>query len=190
MGKYCSKCGTKLEDNEEFCSNCGASLKKDTSAKSQKNPSFDSKKLIFVAIGVIIILIAGVILLGGVVNSVPLEHADFEIFEMDVPEGSDFQIYKSFSNTIIYSNHGQYSEDMGGIAVSTEPFDDSIIGKLVESNENMKLYKVDENSFIGKNGGSDFSELVYQKDGLYFHLDGSNPALLKKVAETIELKST
>ena len=38
MGKYCSKCGTKLEDNEEFCSNCGASLKKDTSAKSQKNP--------------------------------------------------------------------------------------------------------------------------------------------------------
>ena len=88
MGKYCSKCGTKLEDNEEFCSNCGASLKKDTSAKSQKNPSFDSKKLIFVAIGVVIVLFMGIILIGSMGTGIPLEHSDFGIFEIDTYGGT------------------------------------------------------------------------------------------------------
>ena len=45
MSKYCSKCGTKLEDTDEFCSNCGASLNKSSFIESQKNSLYEYKKL-------------------------------------------------------------------------------------------------------------------------------------------------
>lgn len=190
MSKYCSKCGTKLEDTDEFCSNCGASLNKSSFIESQKNSLYEYKKLIFIVIGVIVILFVGVMLMGSMGNGVPLVHADFEAFEMDIPEGSTFEIYKSFSDSIIYENNGKYSEDIDGMMVSTNSIDTSVAHKLIDESDDMKLYTVDENSFVGKNGGTDYYQLLCQKDGLYFELSGKNPDLLKQVSKTIEVTNT
>ena len=190
MGKYCTKCGTKLEDTDDFCSNCGASLNNETFAKSQKSTYPDYKMLIFIAIGVIVILFVGIMLFASMGSGIPLVHADFEAFEMDVPEGSNIEIYQTFSDTILYENNGAYSEDISTMTASVNPIDTTIADRLVEENEDMTLYKVNEDSFVAKNKGTVYYELLCQKEGIYFKLGGTNPDLLKEMSKTIELKNT
>lgn len=190
MGKnYCSNCGAKLEDSDEFCSECGTALNVSNQLKTQKNTNFDSKKLIFIAIGIVVILFVGFLLVGSMGTGVPLETVDFEIFEISLPEGSNFEQYNSMGNLMpIFENTGAYSEDISGITISDKPIESGVASDLIEEKDNMKLYTVDENSFIGKNGGTGFYSLMCEQDGLYFKLDGENPNLLKEVAQTIVVK--
>lgn len=190
MSKYCTKCGTKLEDTDDFCSNCGTSLNNSGFAQSQRNSSPNYKMLIFIAIGLIAILFIGAMLLSSMGSGIPLVHADFEAFEMDVPEGSNIEIYQTFSDSIIYENNGAYPEDISTMTVSTEPIEPTLATVLVEENDDMALYKVNENSRLVKEIGTVYYELSCQKDGIYFNLGGTNPDLLKEISETIELKNT
>ena len=57
MTKYCSNCGSKLEDDAEFCDQCGA---------SQKDTSFSTNNLIIIGlIALIIIILSAFLLMGG-----------------------------------------------------------------------------------------------------------------------------
>lgn len=187
MGKiYCTQCGEELDDSASFCSKCGESLNDTTAIEPRKN-IIPNKKLIFVAIGVVIVLFMGIILIGSMGTGIPLEHSDFGIFEIDIPEGSNFEIYSSFSSAIIYDNNGKYSEEISGLSVHSKYHDPNVASELVEESDNMKVYQLAKG--LREKSDDNFYEVLYEQDGLYFDLSGENLDLLKQMANTIVVKN-
>lgn len=191
MGKiFCSQCGSEHNDSDSFCEKCGKPLINTKPTTIQKNKSSNDKLIILALIGVIILLGVGILASGVLTPKIPLKHMDFGVFEIDVPEDSDFQQYDSVSvlnyHSAVYSNKGFNSEDFSTISVSTKSIENNV-PVLVEQTGNMKLYK--SNDMQVSKFGEEYN-LILEKNGFYFSLSGSNKDLLKEVAETIVVKNT
>lgn len=64
MAKYCSKCGAKLDDSDEFCCECGEKIN-----KTQDNHLTINKKIIYIFIAIVIIAILGIFAYGSITNT-------------------------------------------------------------------------------------------------------------------------
>ena len=100
----CPKCGNENENEAKFCKHCGTPL---NSVSNATTKTTDKNKMIIIAlIAVVAILAVGVLFAGGLFKSdVPLEKKDFEVFEMDVPVGSEFVATSSLPS---YGNIGGF----------------------------------------------------------------------------------
>lgn len=67
--RFCSNCGAKLEDDDNFCHSCGSSRFHDSKPETQEKSSDYDVKAITIAIAVIVILACGGIKLAAQAHS-------------------------------------------------------------------------------------------------------------------------
>ena len=90
--------------------------------------------IIIVAIAIILIIVGGYLIItnqsNGDVNEdssqIPLKKQDFKLFEMNVPQDSNFTIKNDNDGMRFYQNGGKYSGNFSGIIVSKNLTDDLI----------------------------------------------------------------
>ncbi|WP_458456332.1 zinc-ribbon domain-containing protein [Methanobrevibacter sp.] len=186
MDIYCENCGEKNNAESKFCKNCGTQLK---SPQVSPQKSTDKNKVIILAlIGVIAVLAIGVLFAGGVFKGeVPLETRDFEVFEMDVPKGSDFveqtsmPAYPGIGGFIFLENVGDYSDEVYTLDISTLQYKSIIDEFKYERTEgDIKIYK-------DRTGTTDLYYLVREVDEFDFSLMGEDVDTMVKMLNSIKI---
>lgn len=151
----------------------------------------DKKLSLIIIIAVILIAVGGYLILtnqsGGDVSenssNIPLKTQDFKLFEIKVPEGSNFKIKNEADSMKFYQNAGNYSANFSGIIVS-KGITDSLIG---------------DNSFVISNSSSEQIYSTELKNETIFKcvsnhgdvdvvLIGNDLILLKAISKTIKIK--
>lgn len=181
----CDKCNTINEDSAKFCHNCGAPLKAQVKPKKYR---MDKRQLIFTLIAVI-----GIIALGASIhysNILMGEPAmvghDFNgVITMNVPDGSNFvvesYVTQNAPNGMIgFLNKGKYAFRISSVII-TPANDNGHVGEVIEEYDNVKITKIEKNGTI--------YNLYITKDNCQVILNGADVNLMKKMAETIEVKS-
>lgn len=180
----CMKCNTINDENSKFCSNCGAPLNK-VQVKAKKL-QMTKRQLIFTLIAVIGIFVIGAsIHYSNILMGEPtLVGHDFDgVITMNVPDESNFVIkdyrtQNTLSGFIGYINKGQYGHRIS-IVFITQADANILSGDIIEEYDNVKITKNYEN----------FYNLYITKDNCQVMLSGEDLNLMKKMAETIEVKS-
>lgn len=114
---------------------------------------------------------------------IPLQKHDFKLFEINVPEGSNFTVKNQKSSMIYYQNTGEYGNDLTGIIICKNITDDLIGDKSVSviNSTTEKVYSSEvKNKTIYKH--------VSIQDGCDIILIGDDLNLLKEIADTIKIK--
>ena len=182
----CPNCGEENNPDSKFCKNCGKSLE---SVVTQENipKTLEKNKIIIIAlIAIVIILAVGVIFAGGFLKgNVPLETMDFEIFKMDVPEGSNFVETNSipnygFGGFVGLQNGGKYSTEVNTLMIST------ITGSTPPSQVRLDRTEGDIKVFKDKDG-SDSYFIEKQINDYEFTLIGSDDKTMIKMLNSIKI---
>lgn len=150
----------------------------------------DKKFSLIIIIAVILIAVGGYLIFtsssGSVVedsSAAPLKTQDFELFEIDTPEGSDFKIRNEMDGMKFYQNDGNHSGNFSGIII----------------NKGLTEFLIGDNSFNLRNSTSEQiyssqfkNETVYKyvsnHDDVDVILIGNDLNLLKEVSGTIKIK--
>ena len=182
----CPNCGEENNPDSKFCKNCGKSLE---SVVTQENipKTLEKNKIIIIAlIAIVIILAVGVIFAGGFLKgNVPLETMDFEIFKMDVPEGSNFVETNSipnygFGGFVGLQNGGKYSKEVNSLLIS------NIAGSSHPSSVSLDRTEGDIKVFKD-NQGRDAYYIVRELDGYEFVLIGNDDPTMIKMLKSIQI---
>jgi hypothetical protein len=153
----------------------------------------DNKLSLIVAIAVILIIVGGYLIItnqssGEVIEDsldIPLKTQDFELFEIDIPKGSNFTVKNEADGMKYYQNDGEYSTNISGIIINKN-LTDSLIGDAsvpVSNSSSEQIY-----SFMLKNKTS--YKYVSKQGDVDIILIGDDLNLLKEISETIEVKDT
>lgn len=118
-------------------------------------------------IGVVLALIIGAAVLYPA--AIALEEHDFDGFDLDIPEGSDFEIIKTSTDDgvlVEYANEGNHSDAAHAFTVGTNLSDDDLnsTSELVEVNDTVKVYKTSNNTFAAFGGGDDTNIIIHGND--------------------------
>ena len=182
----CQNCNANNEDNAKFCIHCGSSLERQP--VKAKKPLMTRKQLIFTLIAVIgIIAVGAAIHYSNILMGEPqLVSHDFQAVTMSVPEGSNFvltdQMTQNTQNGFIaFMNKGDYGYRFSGIFITQKADRDLLFGNIIEDNGDTK---VSENT----SDGYTIYQLQISKPDYLIVLTGGDLNLLKKMAETIEVK--
>ena len=183
---YCPECGEENSDGSKFCKKCGADLGNNLAVEKEQT-TFSKKKILIIAlIAIVIILAVGVIFAGGFLKgNVPLESMDFEIFKMDVPEGSEFVKTQSipnygFGGFIALTNDGKYSDEVGSLLIST------IAGSSHPSEVSLDR-TVGDIKVFKDNQGYDEYYIVREIDDYEFVLIGRDDQTMIKMLQSIQI---
>ena len=182
----CLKCNTENDNDAKFCDNCGALL--ENPPVKAKKQLMTQKQLILTIIAVIAIIATGAAIhYSNILLTEPqLVGHNFQAITMDVPDESNFvledQMVQNAQNGVItFLNKGKYSMRVSSIIISSAN-STSIMGDVIEENGNMT---VSTNNTTGS----------FQMYFLYIHgpnymivMEGGDLELMKKMAETIEVK--
>lgn len=179
----CPKCGNEIEADEEFCSKCGEGLKPKTASIKKEH------KIIIVALGIVIIVLAGLLLSGAFTNNdIPLGNKDFGGITMLVPVGSNFVESNSLPDYgvggfVMYKNTGKYSHDAFTITFSTT------IGKGAPSSFILDRQDGDISIYKDANG-EDGLYMIREVGGMKVDIIGGNEEVMKKMLNSVEISST
>ena len=182
----CQKCNFKNEKGSKFCGNCGATLKQ--VPVKPKKPLMTKNQKIFTLIAVIgIIAIGASIHYSNILMGEPsLVGHDFEVINMKVPDGSNFVVVdhktQNIPNGYIgFMNKGEYGQRISSVFITTASDLDFAVGDVIEENGDMKLTHnvTDVNIY----------NLQIKKPNCTIVLMGRDADLMKKMAETIEVKN-
>ena len=151
----------------------------------------DKKLSLVIAIAIALIVVGGYLVftnpytsdVSGESLAVPLKTQDFKVFEMDIPEGSNFTIKNEADGMKYYQNNANYSDRFSSIIINKN-LTDSLIGDNVESILNTSTEKI--YSFQLKNETN--YKLVSTQDNVDIILLGNDLNLLKEVSDTIKVK--
>ena len=183
MSDTCKNCGAALTPNSKFCPECGSKQSPVKASGGQNS----TNKIRIVALIIVIIALAGAILFSGVLKpEIPLETHDFEIFKMDVPVGSDFQVASSipsFGNVggfVILENRGEYSKEAYFVMIST------IQGSTPPSEVSFDRTEGDITIYKDSQGRGAYY-LTREVDGFIFDAGGKDEATLIKMMKSIEI---
>ena len=149
--------------------------------------------LIIVAIAILLIVIGGYLIftnpadidVSGDSFKIPLNKQNFEFFEIETPEGSNFTIKNEADGMKYYQNTGNYSGNISGIIIS-KGLTDSLIGDTsvpVSNSTTEQIY-----SFELKN--ETCYKYVSNQNDTDIIIIGNDLNLLKEVSETIKIKDT
>lgn len=149
--------------------------------------------LIVIVIAVILILVGGYLIVTNPYQSEPVEDSsdvslktqNFKLFEMDIPEGSNFTIENEVDGMKYYQNMGNYSKEFTGFIV-TKNMTDSLVG----NNSEVLLNTSAEQIYSLSVKNETLYKIVSEKDGVDFMLFGNDLNLLKELTNTIEVKDT
>lgn len=183
---FCPECGETNADDAKFCRKCGEKLENESDSAKVTNTFEKNKILIIALIAVVAILAIGVIFAGGFLKgNVPLETMDFEVFKMDVPEGSEFVETSSMPNYgyggfIGFANNGKYSKEVGALMIST------IKGSIHPSEVSLDRTEGDIKVFKD-NQGNDAYYIVREIDDYEFTLIGSDDQTMIKMLKSIQI---
>lgn len=147
--------------------------------------------LIAIIIVVMLIVVGGYLILTNPYQGEPVEDSsdislktqNFKLFEMDVPEGSNFTVENEVDGMKYYQNMGNYSKEFTGLMV-TKNMTDSLLGDNSEILLNTSIEQI--YSLSVKN--ETLYKIVSEKDGADFLLFGDDLSLLKELSNTIEVK--
>lgn len=151
--------------------------------------------VIAIVIAVILIVVGGYLILTNPYQSQPVEDSsdislkaqNFKLFEMNVPEGSNFTVENEVDGMKYYQNKGNYSKEFTGLII-TKNMTDSLLGDNSEVLLNTSTEQI--YSLSVKNQTETLYKIVSQKDGADFMLFGNDLNLLKELSNTIEVKDT
>ena len=156
--------------------------------------------IIAIVIAVILIVVGGYLILTNPYQSQPVEDSsdislktqnfnnkNFKLFEMNVPEGSNFTVENEVDGMKYYQNKGNYSKEFTGLII-TKNMTDSMLGDNSEVLLNTSTEQI--YSLSVKNQTETLYKIVSQKDGADFMLFGNDLNLLKELSNTIEVKDT
>ena len=189
MDIYCENCGERNNAESKFCKNCGTALKSSVVKVNPPTKKDDKNRIIILAlIGVIAVLAIGALFAGGLFKSeVPLETRDFEIFEMDVPVGSEFEektsmpAFPGIGGFIFLENVGDYSQEVYVLDISTLQYKAIIDEFKFERDEgDIKIYK-------DRTGQTDLYYLVKEIDEFDFGLMGEDVDTMVKMLNSIKI---
>ena len=182
----CQKCNFKNEKGSKFCGNCGAPLKQ--VPVKPKKPLMTKNQKIFTLIAVIgIIAIGASIHYSNILMGEPsLVDHDFEVINMKVPDGSNFVVEDHKTQNVPigfigFMNKGEYCERIALVFITTTTDENITMGEVIEENGDMTLTHniTDENVY----------NLQIKKPNCVITLMGRDADLMKKMAETIEVKN-
>lgn len=181
----CPKCGEINNENAKFCKKCGESLESNPIQNTQK--STDKNKIIIVAlIAIIAILAIGGLYVGGFLKGeIPLQTADFEVFKMNVPVESNFQVsasvpsYGDIGGFKYWQNNGKYSDEVFATGVST-------IGNGIPSQMQYDR-QVDGITIFKDKSGSGIHMATLEKDGFSFFVMGKDVDTMVKMLKTVQI---
>ena len=182
----CPNCGEENNPDSKFCKNCGNSLESIVTPENTPKTLEKNKIIIIALVAVIIILAVGVIFAGGFLKgNVPLETMDFEIFKMDVPEGSNFVETSSipnygFGGFVGLQNGGKYSKEVNSLLIS------NIAGSSHPSAVSLDRTEGDIKVFKD-NQGHDAYYIVREIDEYEFVLIGNDDQTMIKMLKSIQI---
>lgn len=151
-----------------------------------------NKKLSIVLVVAILFIIVGGYLIftnqphgdvSGDSLKIPLKTQDFKLFEIGIPEGSNFSVKNEASGMKYYQNNGKYSSDLSGIIISKN-LTDSLIGEGSRPISNSSL----ENIYVSEFKNETVYRYVSNQGDADIILIGNDLNLLKEVSDTIKIK--
>ena len=149
------------------------------------------KKNVILIIAVIFVIVGGYLILTNPMNGdvsvdelkIPLKTHDFDLFEANVPKGSNFTLKNEASGMKFYQNGGNYSNNISGIIINRD-LTDSLIGDNSVSISNTSTEQIYSSQFKNET----VYKLVSSKDDVDFIIMGNDLNLLKEVSNTIKIK--
>ena len=150
------------------------------------------KKFSFIIIIAVILIAAGGYLIftnqsGGDVSGdssdIPLKKQDFKLFEIEVPDGSNFTVKNEADGMKFYQNNGNYSNNFSGIILS-KGLTESLIGDNSFSISN----STDEQIYSSTFKNETIFKCVSNQGDVDIILIGNDLILLKEVSGTIKIK--
>ena len=151
------------------------------------------KTLIIAAIALIVIIFAGIMLTQDTTApaenvtayDVPLKSADFDYFEINAPENSNFTIKNSFNETskgmVYWKNTGNFSKEVEGIII-----DKNLTDQLIH--ENMNLLTNDSITKVYESNG--LYQIVKTQNDTDIILIGSDLHVLNEMITSAKIKDT
>ena len=145
--------------------------------------------IIICAIAILLIICGGYFILTSnqtiKYDNVTLNTNNFEFFDMDTPEGSNFTIKNKANNMIYYQNNGSYSDEFSGIIINKGLSDD-----LIGENNEIILNSSDEQIYSSVLKNKTIYKIVTDYGDVDVILIGNNLNLLKEVSNTTQIKKT
>ena len=150
------------------------------------------KKFSFIIVIAVILIAAGGYLIftnqsGGDVSGdssdIPLKKQDFKLFEIEVPDGSNFTVKNEADGMKFYQNNGNYSNNFSGIILS-KGLTESLIGDNSFSISN----STDEQIYSSNFKNETIFKCVSNQGDVDIILIGNDLILLKEVSGTIKIK--
>lgn len=115
MAKFCTKCGSKLEDNAVFCTNCGFTTEKKKSRPFNKSSFYIKVVGAFTALLVIVFVITAVFFTGyeSALNDFfdSIENSDSSLMMKAIPECEMEYLEKSLKEYEGYDSVKEYLDD-------------------------------------------------------------------------------
>ncbi len=151
-----------------------------------------NKKLsIVLAVAILFIIVGGYLIftnqphgdVSGDSLKIPLKTHDFKLFEIGIPEGSNFSVKNEANGMKYYQNNGKYSSDLSGIIISKN-LTDSLIGEGSRPISNSSL----ENIYVSEFKNETVYRYVSNQGDADIILIGNDLNLLKEVSDTIKIK--
>ena len=151
-----------------------------------------NKKLsIVLAVAILFIIVGGYLIFtnqphgdaSGDSLKIPLKTQDFKLFEIGIPEGSNFSVKNEANGMKYYQNNGKYSSDLSGIIISKN-LTDSLIGEGSRPISNSSL----ENIYVSEFKNETVYRYVSNQGDADIILIGNDLNLLKEVSDTIKIK--
>ena len=148
----------------------------------------DKKLHIIVLIAVVLIVLGGYLIFtnsgqANVESLDSLKTQDFNLFEIDLPVGSNFTLKNEADGMKYYSNQGNYSDNVSSIIISKGQTE-SLIGDNSFSISNSSTQQIYTSEFKNQT----VYKLVSLKDDADFIVVGNDLNLLKEVSDTIKIK--
>lgn len=151
----------------------------------------DRKFSFVVIIAIILIIVGGYLVISNPFmedasessSEIPLKAHDFKLFEVKVPEGSDFKIKNQGDGMKFYQNNGSYSSNISGIIIN-KGLTDSLIGDKSFSISNSSSEQIYSSDFKNKT----VYKYVSNQGDVDIILMGSDLNLLKEVSKSIKIK--
>ena len=151
----------------------------------------DKKLSLIIIIAVILIAVGGYLILtnqsGGDVSEdssdIPLKTQNFKLFEIKVPEGSNFKVKNEADGMKYYQNTGNYSAIFSGIIVS-KGLTDSLIGDNSFNISNSSSEQIYSSNFKNET----IFKCVSNQGDVDVILIGNDLILLKEISKTIKIK--
>ena len=148
----------------------------------------DKKLYIIVLIAVVLIVLGGYLIFtnsgeANVESLDALKTQDFNLFEIDLPEGSNFTLKNEADGMKYYSNEGNNSDNVSSIIIS-KGLTESLIGDNSLSISNSSTQQIYTSVFKNQT----VYKLVSLNDDADFILTGNDLNLLKEVSDTIKIK--